>query len=73
VDPAVQEEGDEDEDEDEATFVAQETGEFDEIVVWNHDQLPERAEDRYMRGVEEWIGMAEAVSFFWYATCEGWS
>ena len=35
--------------------------EFDEIVVWGHDQVPGE-DDEYARGMEEWIAFAEAVS-----------
>lgn len=35
--------------------------EFGEVVVWGHESVPE-ADDVYVRGVEEWIGFAEAVS-----------
>lgn len=36
-------------------------GRFDEVVVWGHEMVPD-GEDGYVRGVEEWIGFAEAVS-----------
>ncbi|KXS93955.1 hypothetical protein AC579_5182 [Pseudocercospora musae] len=36
-------------------------GKFDEIVVWGHEVQPDRTEDVYVRGVEEWIGMAESI------------
>ena len=35
-------------------------GTFDEVVVWGHEMLPD-GEDVYVKGVEEWIGFAEAV------------
>jgi ribonuclease H2 subunit C len=37
---------------------------FDEIVVWGHEVAPDSMEDVYVKGVEEWIGFAEAVSDF---------
>ncbi|KAF7192526.1 hypothetical protein HII31_06158 [Pseudocercospora fuligena] len=37
-------------------------GSFDEIVVWGHEVQPDKTEDVYVRGLEEWIGMAESVN-----------
>lgn len=57
------EDGDMEEDgEDDAPNVriAQETGTFEEIVVWNHETAPP-ADDTYIKGVEEWIALAQAV------------
>lgn len=34
---------------------------FDEIMVWGHEAVPD-AVDVYVKGVEEWIGFAEAVN-----------
>jgi len=31
-------------------------------MVWNHETVPEASEDPYIKGMEEWMGMAEAVS-----------
>lgn len=39
----------------------EQTAEFDEMVVWGHEALPE-TDDVYVRGVEEWVGFAAAVS-----------
>ena len=33
---------------------------FEEVVIWGHEQVPED-DDVYVRGVEEWVGFAEAV------------
>lgn len=33
---------------------------FDEVVVWGHDQAP-AADDRFVKGFEEWIGFATAI------------
>ena len=41
--------------------VLEETGGFDDIMVWGHEALPE-GEDPYVKGLEEWIGFAEKVS-----------
>jgi len=35
-------------------------GSFEEIVVWGHDVMPDN-NDVYVRGVEEWMKVAEAV------------
>lgn len=35
---------------------------FEEIMVWEHEAVP-YAEDVYVKGIEEWIGFAEAVGF----------
>ena len=41
--------------------VMEQIAEFDEVVVWGHEMLPED-DDIYVRGAREWIGFAEAVS-----------
>jgi ribonuclease H2 subunit C len=41
--------------------VLEQKGRFDEIRVWGHDAVPE-ADDVFVKGVQEWIGFAEAVS-----------
>ena len=41
--------------------LAEELARFEEFTVWDHEALPP-AEDPYVMGVEEWIGLAEAVS-----------
>jgi hypothetical protein len=37
---------------------------FDKIVVYGHEVQPDAQEDVYVKGMEEWIGLASAVSFF---------
>ena len=34
---------------------------LDEIVIWGHEMVPED-EDVYVKGVQEWMAFAEAVS-----------
>lgn len=34
---------------------------FDEVVVWGHETMP-ASDDPFVKGVEEWIKLAEAVS-----------
>ena len=38
----------------------QELGSFDQIVLWGHESTIE-GEDPFVKGMEEWIGFAEAV------------
>jgi ribonuclease H2 subunit C len=57
----VEDDGDE-ADEVEQTFIAVEVSTFDQMMIWNHETTPESTEDPYVKGVEEWISMAEAVS-----------
>lgn len=42
--------------------VLEEQAEFDEVMVWGHEALPDESTDPYVRGVEEWIAFAEQVS-----------
>lgn len=57
-----EEDGDEDEDEEGEVKILEEEGEFEEVLVWGHEVVVDEA-DCYVRGVEEWIGFAESVSF----------
>ena len=56
-------EGEEDEEggEVEEVQALEEVASFDNIVLWGHESVVE-GDDRFVRGVEEWIGFAEAVS-----------
>ncbi|KAF2728306.1 ribonuclease H1 small subunit [Polyplosphaeria fusca] len=54
-------EEDEDESEQVEVKIAEKVGEFDEVVVWGHGGAIDKSEDVYARGVEEWIGFAEAL------------
>jgi ribonuclease H2 subunit C len=47
----------------EETFATEEIATFDSIMVWNHETVPDANEDPYVKGMEEWMGMSEAVSF----------
>jgi ribonuclease H2 subunit C len=38
-----------------------EQAEFDEVMVWGHEALPDESTDPYVRGVEEWTAFAERV------------
>ncbi|KAL2158663.1 hypothetical protein VTH06DRAFT_4145 [Thermothelomyces fergusii] len=35
--------------------------EFDEVVVWGHEQPVDAAADPYLRGIEEWLALAEKI------------
>ena len=39
----------------------EEVASFDKIVLWGHESLVE-GDDSFVKGVEEWVGFAEAVS-----------
>jgi ribonuclease H2 subunit C len=45
--------------------VVEEVAEFEELVVWGHEAVVDEG-DAYVRGVEEWVGFAETVSFVLY-------
>jgi hypothetical protein len=42
--------------------ILEEQAEFDEVMFWGHEALPDESTDPYVRGVEEWITFAEQVS-----------
>jgi ribonuclease H2 subunit C len=42
------------------TLVMDQHATFGELMVWDHEAVPEGA-DVYVKGIEEWIGFAEAV------------
>ena len=41
--------------------VAEQVGEFDEVMVWGHGGEVDAGQDMVMRGVQEWIGFAESM------------
>jgi ribonuclease H2 subunit C len=41
--------------------IAEQVGEFDELVVWGHGGEVEVGQDMFVRGMQEWIGFAEAM------------
>lgn len=52
--------------EDEMPLGALETkAEFDEIVIWGHESVADTSSDPYVRGVEEWMEVAEKVRVAW--------
>jgi ribonuclease H2 subunit C len=58
-----QDEDDEDmqEQEPEEVKIAEQVGEFDEIVVWQHGTTIDEERDGFVRGMREWVGWAEAM------------
>jgi len=56
----TEEEEDAEEEEAEPVKVLEEVGSFDKIIVWGHEQVPGE-DDVFVRGVEEWIGFAQAM------------
>ena len=41
--------------------VMEEQSQFDEIMVWGHEALPDDSADPYVKGLEQWIAFAEQV------------
>ncbi|KAH8678892.1 ribonuclease H2 non-catalytic subunit-domain-containing protein [Tricladium varicosporioides] len=39
----------------------EEQAEFDEIMVWGHEMVPDKTTDPYVRGMEEWLTFAEQI------------
>lgn len=48
------------EEEEEPVKVLEAQATFDSFVVWGHEHLP-AADEAFVKGVEEWIHLAEAV------------
>jgi hypothetical protein len=56
--PAVEEENQAEEPD---VRIMEEHSEFDDIMLWGHESLPDDNTDPYVRGMEEWIAFAEQV------------
>ncbi|KAF4555461.1 Ribonuclease H2 non-catalytic subunit-like protein [Elsinoe fawcettii] len=41
--------------------VIEQVGTFDSITVWEHEAVPESGRDPYLKGVEEWIKLSQAI------------
>ncbi|KAE9371222.1 ribonuclease H1 small subunit [Stipitochalara longipes BDJ] len=53
---------DDEEAEEEADLkIMEEQSEFDHIMLWGHEALPDEVADPYVRGIEEWIALAEQI------------
>jgi ribonuclease H2 subunit C len=44
------------------TKIIEERATFEEVMIWGHEHTADTTEDPYMKGMEEWISFAEAVS-----------
>ena len=47
--------------EEEEVKVLEEVASFEELIVWGHEAMPED-DDTFVKGMEEWVRFAEAVS-----------
>jgi ribonuclease H2 subunit C len=52
---------DEEAEEDPDVKIIEEQSEFDDVMLWGHEALPDDSADPYVRGMEEWIAFAEQV------------
>lgn len=59
-DEEEEEEDEENREAEEDVKILEEIGTFDEVMVWGHEQMP-AGDDVFVRGIEEWIGFAEAM------------
>jgi ribonuclease H2 subunit C len=41
--------------------IAEQVGEFDSVVVWEHGTTIDEERDGFVRGMREWVGWAEAM------------
>ena len=55
------EESEEREEEQEEVTILNELGSFDKMLIWNHESMVD-GDDPFVKGLNEWIGFAEAVS-----------
>jgi ribonuclease H2 subunit C len=44
------------------TMIMEQHATFTDVMVWDHETVPD-GDDVYVKGMEEWIGFAEAVCF----------
>lgn len=51
-------------DEDAEIGILREHAAFDELIVWEHGALVDDKENIYVKGVEEWFHVAEAIHGF---------
>jgi ribonuclease H2 subunit C len=49
------------EDQDVEVTIAEQIGEFDEIMIWGHGGDVDSAQDAYVKGMNEWVGWAESM------------
>jgi ribonuclease H2 subunit C len=58
--------GEEDEEAEEESMpvdvaIAEQVGEFEEVVIWGHGGEVDASQDMFIRGVTEWVGFAESM------------
>ena len=53
---------DSDEQEEGKVLALRQLGSFSEVRLWGHESMAE-GDDPFVKGIEEWIGFAEAVRF----------
>lgn len=58
--PGINDTVDEDAEPEEQVKVLEKQNEFNEFMVWGHEAVP-AADDAFVKGVEEWIKLAEVV------------
>jgi len=54
----------EDAEEEPEVKVMEEMSEFEDMMVWGHESLPNDEQDPYVRGMEEWIQFSQQVCSF---------
>ncbi|KAE8450391.1 hypothetical protein EG329_006465 [Mollisiaceae sp. DMI_Dod_QoI] len=54
-------EDDQDIEEEPEVKIMEEQSNFDNIMVWGHESVPEDAADPYVKGIDEWIAFSEQV------------
>lgn len=59
--PQVDQDEEEDAEDVPEVGIVEEEAEFDEVMVWGHETLPDDTADPYVRGIEEWIAFAQQV------------
>ncbi|KAF8861761.1 ribonuclease H1/H2 small subunit [Acephala macrosclerotiorum] len=59
--PAQTMEHDEDAEEEPEVKIVEEQSDFDSIMVWGHEAVPEDAADPYVKGMDEWIAFSEQI------------
>ena len=61
--------GEEGEEEQEEVTMLNEIGSFDKVVIWNHESMVD-GDDAFVKGLGEWIGFAQAVSYVFPASTQ---
>ena len=57
----TEEEDVDDETTQEPVMILKEQGNFEEVVVWDHEAILDESSDPYVKGIGEWITFAEQV------------